>query len=107
MTFCTEERREREITLSIPGEVETRRKIIIVGVKKKSKYYKVARKKLLSELLDLPLIMGARSNPFCKPIIVSNQLAKEMRSPAIQKVTFLGHPVDLNMIPKLGTFQND
>ena len=60
-------------------------------------------KKLLSELLDLPLIMGACLNPLCKPIIVSSQLEKEMLSPAIQKVTFLGHPVDLNMI----TFQND
>ena len=69
----------------------------------------VSKKKVLTELLDftsevIPLIMGACLNPLCKPI---SQLAKEMRSPAIQKVTFLGHPVDLNMIPKLGTFQND
>ena len=57
-------------------------------------------------MLGLPLIMGACLNPLCKPIIVSSKLAKEMLSPAIQKVTFLGNPVDLNMIPKLGTIQN-
>ena len=51
-------------------------------------------KKLLSELLDLALIMGACLNTLCtSPAMMSSQLAVEVLSPAIQKVTFLGNPV--------------